>query len=129
MWFTTLHNALVAQDPVQGSRHFSCRHAKLLGHSELITHSGRQFGGLPTKFGRQEHEGYPSEFLHWELGPQGEGLQGFTTTTGVGGGATRLTPNEPSHFKYTKKLAHLHIYVCETMTKNLLTLISQHIIQ
>lgn len=33
--------------------------AKLLEHSELIVHSGRQFGGLPKKLERQEQDGVP----------------------------------------------------------------------
>jgi hypothetical protein len=59
-------------------------HAKLLEHSELIVHSGLQLGGLPTKLTKQEHEGTPPTSLHCELGPQGLGTQGLTTT-GVGG--------------------------------------------
>ena len=47
VWFITLHCAPAPQDPGHGSRHFSLRQAKLLAHSELITHSGLQFGGLP----------------------------------------------------------------------------------
>lgn len=73
----TVHWALAPQDPGQGSRHFSFLHARLLGHSESFIHSGRQFGGRPIKFGRQEHAGWVSITLHCELGPQGEGMQGL----------------------------------------------------
>jgi hypothetical protein len=37
-------------------------HAWLLGHSELITHSGLQFGGIPMKVGRHEQAGVPPLF-------------------------------------------------------------------
>lgn len=47
VWFITSHWAFKPQEPGQGSRHFSFIHALLLGHSELIVHSGRQFGGDP----------------------------------------------------------------------------------
>lgn len=55
--------------------------AKLLIHSELIVHSGLQFGGLlmyPTK---QEHDGEPPMSWHCELGPHGDGTQGFVGVT------------------------------------------------
>lgn len=44
---TTLHNALTPHLPTHGSMQRSFIHALLLGHSESITHSGRQFGGRP----------------------------------------------------------------------------------
>jgi len=43
----TVHWAPAPHDPGQGSRHLSLMHALLLGHSELMLHSGRQFGGTP----------------------------------------------------------------------------------
>lgn len=36
-------------------------------------HSGRQFGGLPMKFGKHEHDGESPDTLHSEFGPQGDG--------------------------------------------------------
>ena len=71
------------QTPGHGSLQRSFRQARLLGHSALNVHSGRQFGARPTKFGRQEHAGCVPTTLHCELGPQGEGLQGFPTGAGV----------------------------------------------
>lgn len=64
-------------------------HAKLLGHSEFIVHSGLQFGGFPKNCGKHEHDGEPPMFLHCALGPQGDGTQGSLTgsMTGIGGGA------------------------------------------
>lgn len=59
VWLMTLHCAPAPQDPGHGSRHFSLRQAKLLAHSELMTHSGRQLGGLPIYVGRHEHDGVP----------------------------------------------------------------------
>jgi hypothetical protein len=43
----TVQMALFPQAPRHGSRHFSLMQALLLEHSELIEHSGRQFGGDP----------------------------------------------------------------------------------
>jgi hypothetical protein len=51
-------------------------------HSELMIHSGRQFGGLPEKLGWQEQTQAPFISLFWLLGPQGSGSQGFSGTTG-----------------------------------------------
>jgi hypothetical protein len=48
VWLMTLHLAPAPHDPGQGSLHFSRIQAKLLGHSELMVHSGLQLGGLPT---------------------------------------------------------------------------------
>ncbi|PSN54314.1 hypothetical protein C0J52_11059 [Blattella germanica] len=59
MWSTTRHSALAPQEPGQGSRHFWLMQARLLAHSLLITHSGRQLGGAPTYPGKQVHDGLP----------------------------------------------------------------------
>lgn len=48
-------------------------HARLSAHSLLLIHSGRQFGGMPIKLGRQEHDGELFITLHKEFGPQGVG--------------------------------------------------------
>lgn len=69
------------QDPGQGSLHFSRMQAKLLAHSELIVHSGLQFGGLPIYSAKQEHDGEPPMSRHCEFGPQGDGRQGFRFST------------------------------------------------
>lgn len=89
VWLITLQTADAPQDPGHGSIHFCLIQAKLLGHSELIEHSGRQFGGFPKYSGKQEQEGVPPTSRHWEFGPHGEGTQGFTIcgSTGFGGGA------------------------------------------
>lgn len=50
--------------PSQGFEHFWLIQAKCTGHSELTTHSGRQFGGAPTKFGKQEHTAWRLTSLH-----------------------------------------------------------------
>ena len=47
VWLMTVHWAPAPHDPGHGSRHLSLMHALLLGHSELMLHSGRQFGGTP----------------------------------------------------------------------------------
>lgn len=72
-------------EPGHGSLHFWFMQARLLEHSALIVHSGRQFGGTPIKLLRHEHEGDPLISLHWLLGPQGDGSHGFIKTAcGVG---------------------------------------------
>lgn len=60
----TVQIALKPHDPRQGSLHFSLIHALLLGHSELIEHSGRQFGGDPIYVDKHEHDGEPLMSLH-----------------------------------------------------------------
>lgn len=57
--------------------HFWFKQARSNGHSELLTHSGLQVGGLPINPGTQEQTAWPFIALHWLLGPQGDGLQGF----------------------------------------------------
>lgn len=91
IWFSTWHCAPAPHDPGHGSRHLSLMHAWLLGHSELITHSGLQLGGIPMNVGRQEQAGVPPWFWHWELDPHGDGTQGSMGTcwTGVGNGAAK----------------------------------------
>ena len=63
--------------PAQGSLHLLFIQAKWLGHSLLLEHSGRQFGGDPTYSAIQEHDG--ASLIAWQIeyGPQGEGKQGF----------------------------------------------------
>lgn len=46
-------------------------------------HSGRQLGGVPMKPVRHAHDGDPLISLHSELGPQGDGSQGFSNV-GIG---------------------------------------------
>ena len=48
-------------------------HAKLLGHSELLTHSGRQLGGEPIYSFKHEQDGESPTGRHSELGPHGDG--------------------------------------------------------
>lgn len=64
VWLITLHCAPTPHDPGQGSLHFCRIHAKLLEHSGLIVHSGRQFGGLPIKSIRHEQDGVVPTGLH-----------------------------------------------------------------
>lgn len=52
-------------------------HALFRGHSEFITHSGRQLGGEPTKLLSHEQMAWPLLSLHLELGPHGDGEHGF----------------------------------------------------
>lgn len=47
-----------------------------VGHSELVTHSGLQPGGLPLKFARHVQTAIWLLTRHWLLGPQKELAQG-----------------------------------------------------
>lgn len=80
--------------PGQGSLHFWFMHAKLFGHSLLLTHSGLQFGGTPTYCGKQEQDGEVPETLHWALGPHGEGLHGSIGTIGCSASSTNSGDEE-----------------------------------
>uniref|UniRef100_A0A1A9ZCR4 Uncharacterized protein n=1 Tax=Glossina pallidipes TaxID=7398 RepID=A0A1A9ZCR4_GLOPL len=68
---------LKPQEPGHGSLHCSFIHAVLLGHSALMVHSGRQFGGIPTYCNKQLQEASSFTILHCEYGPHGEGMHGF----------------------------------------------------
>lgn len=64
VWFMTIQLAFMPQDPGHGSRHFSLIQALLLGHSELIEHSGRQLGGAPMYVDKHEQDGEPLTSRH-----------------------------------------------------------------
>jgi len=55
---------LLKLTPGQGSEHFWLMQAVERLHSELMIHSGRQFGGLPVKLGlhEQTHAPFISRF-------------------------------------------------------------------
>ena len=84
VWLIILHSALAPQEPGQGSRHFWFMHAKLVGHSLLLMHSGLQYGGEPINSGKQLHEGEFSDIWHWALGPHGDGWQTFIGSGWIG---------------------------------------------
>lgn len=48
LWFIILHSVLTPQGFGQGFTHLLFSQALSRGHSELTTHSGRQFGGTPS---------------------------------------------------------------------------------
>lgn len=83
LWLIVWQLALWPHIPGHGSLHFCPIHALSRLHSVLITHSGRQLGGLPINSGRHEHIAWPLSSLHWLLGPQGDGLHGLVGSTGV----------------------------------------------
>jgi len=76
VWLTTLHSALSPQAFGQGSLHFWLIQAKWLEHSELLMHSGLQYGGLPIISGKHEHDASSPIARHCAFDPQGEGWQG-----------------------------------------------------
>lgn len=63
--------------PGQGSPHFWFKQASFWRHSELITHSGRQVGGLPINPSTQEHTAWSFISRHLLFGPHGVGWHGF----------------------------------------------------
>lgn len=85
VWLITVHCVLKPQDPGQGSTHFWFMHARLAEHSELIVHSGRQFGGDPMYVCKQEQAGLSPITLHSEWWPHGDGRHGLIGTFGVSG--------------------------------------------
>lgn len=85
VWFITEQTAFIPQDPGHGSMHLFLMHALLLAHSELITHSGLQFGGEPINVWRQEHDGIPLMFLHSAFCPHGDGWHGSLCGSSLGG--------------------------------------------
>lgn len=74
----TKHSAFWPHDPGHGSLHFVSMQAKVLAHSELIVHSGRQEGGAPMKPSRQTHAATSPIALHFALGPHGSPKHGST---------------------------------------------------
>lgn len=58
-------------------------HARLFGHSLLLAHSGLQLGGELINPEIHAQEGDSLTTLHSELGPHGEGWQGFNFAGGV----------------------------------------------
>jgi len=77
-----VHTAWNPQEPWQGLVHLLRTQAKLVGQSELMTHSGLQLGGAPNIPGVHEHTARESITRHSELAPQGEGTQGLTALGG-----------------------------------------------
>lgn len=85
----TEQRAFAAQEPGHGSLHFLFMQAKLLEQSSFTTHSGRQFGDVPIKSGKHEHEGNSPFTWHTAFGPQGDGMHGLDVGASAGGGAVK----------------------------------------
>lgn len=62
----------------------------MLGQSELMTHSGWQFGGFPIYPARQEQDGMPPCSWQIECGPQGLGTHGLTGGCGISCGSANI---------------------------------------
>lgn len=116
LWLNTLQTAFKPQDPGHGSTHFLLMQAKLLEHSELIVHSGRQFGGIPMYCERQEQDGSPLISLHWELGPHGDGLHGSNGVVSTGAEAKINIVNVNISSSWTKNRPYMNISVLLTLT-------------
>lgn len=99
LWLITRHFAWIPQAPSQGSLHFWLIQASSVRHSELITHSGLQFGGMPINSDWQVQTAWSLFSRHIELGPHGDGVHGFT-----GVGAKEKTKNriirDSMNYKY-----------------------------
>lgn len=74
--------ALIPHEPTQGLLHFWLIHANWLEHSELLIHSGRQFGGDPMNSGKHEHDGFSLITSHLAFGPHGDGKHGLIGISG-----------------------------------------------
>lgn len=83
LWLIVSHLALEPHnlEPRQGSLHLFEMHARLKAHSALTVHSGRQFGGLLKKVGKQVQTLVPPTTRHKLLGPQGDGSQRLLTAS------------------------------------------------
>lgn len=96
--------------------------ARLLGHSEFETHSGRQCGAEPTKPGKHEQDGDPPISLHSAFGPHGEGWQGYF---GVSSGRSTISNERQENFcrRFSRvnneKFELLHILICSHKTNGL----------
>lgn len=110
MWLITLQRALNPQEPGHGSRHDCLMQAWLLGHSALIRHSGWQFGGDPMNWLKHVQEGIPFEFLHSELGPQGDGMHGSIGAWGFSGGSGAVGKRD--HYKMYQNDVAKNAWLC-----------------
>ena len=82
IWFRTRQYAFTPQRPGQGSWHLRLIQALSEEQSELTLHSGLQLGGEPIIWGWQLHsQRSPITLGKFELGPQGLGSQGSTSST------------------------------------------------
>lgn len=83
VWLTTRHSAFEPHAFSHGFWHFLLIQAKWGAHSLFARHSGRQFGGAPMYSGIHWQEGIWLPFS-WqiELGPHGDGWQGFIGAVG-----------------------------------------------
>lgn len=80
LWFWTRQMAPWPHRFRHGSWHFWLMQANRVSHSELIVHSGLQFGGDPINSLRQVQTAWPFLSIHWLFGPHGDKLQGLGST-------------------------------------------------
>lgn len=86
LWLITWHSAFKPHVPrSHGFWHFCWMQAACWSHSELVTHSGRQFGGEPIKPNWHEQVGRSPITRQMLFGPHGDGSHGFCGTSAVGG--------------------------------------------
>lgn len=81
LWLTVWQRAFIPHVPGQGSLHFWLMHDLSCEHSELTTHSGRQFGGAPVNSGKHEQTAWLFTSRHWLFKPHGDGWHGFSIGT------------------------------------------------
>lgn len=80
LWLLTWHFANSPHVPGHGSWQCWLIQARIGGHSEFDTHSGRHIGGEPTNDGKQVQIAWPLYSRHLLFGPHGEGTHGFVCT-------------------------------------------------
>lgn len=83
LWCLTTQRVFCPHVPGHGLMHFWFKHDLSIGHSVLMTHSGRQLGGLLTYEGKQEQIAWPFCSRHWLFGPHGDGWQGCNGAIGA----------------------------------------------
>lgn len=95
----------------------------MLGHSGLIVHSGRQFGGVPIKLAKQEQEGAPPISRHCEFGPHGDGKHGSRGASWIGGvgGAKWIITHLISCLNYIVYIIFF-LFKCVYLTWNWITI-------
>lgn len=78
LWLTVRHLAFRPHVPGHGSTHRWFTHDLSREHSELIIHSGRQFGGAPIQLFWQEQTAWSFTTRQMLYGPHGDGRHGLT---------------------------------------------------
>lgn len=115
-WLRTSHFALIPHVFGHGSEHFIFIQARLDEHSELTTHSGRQFGTFPVYPAKQEQTACrfgPSR--HTLFGPHGDGEHWFNMGSCVTGSSLHKVNGSP-----VIPIRHSQVGICWRTTQRAL---------